>query len=259
MRRTAVTAGVLVVLASALAAGIALGRTQPSPGALNPADTTIGRAHDFPAASLPDTAPSPTTTVPLTALAPSSSSAPATARYAFPVAPAAKASYGRSHHDYPAADLFAPCGTSVVAPTSGTLTELRRVDAWSSKNDSGATRGGLSFTLVGDDGVRYYGSHLQSIDSSLAVGTGVDPGRKIGEVGRSGNAVGTPCHLHFGISPPCPHREWQVRRGTVYPQPFLDAWRTGGSASPAADVRGWAADHPSACAAASALPDAGAS
>lgn len=259
MSRMAVTSGAVVVLATALATGIALGRSQGPPVASTPAATTTKTVQE-PTTAAPSVTTSPSViTVLVTTPAASSSVAPATTNYAFPVVPAARASYGRSHHDYPAADIFAPCGTSVVAPTSGTLTEVRRVDAWSAKNDTGASRGGLSFTLVGDDGVRYYGSHLQSISSSLALGTRVDFGREIGEVGRSGNARDTACHLHFGISPPCPRPEWQVRRGTIYPQPFLDSWRSGGSGSPSADIRRWAGEHPSACASASDLADAASS
>jgi len=171
--------------------------------------------------------------------------------------PATSATYGQSHHDYPAADVFALCGSSVVAPTSGTLTELRRVDVWSSSNDTGATRGGISFTLVGDDGVRYYGSHLKAIVSSAVVDTRIDAGQEIGQVGNTGNARGTACHLHFGISPPCPRQEWRVRRGTLYPQPFLDSWRRNGNDSPAAAITRWAAQNPSACESAADLPDAG--
>lgn len=255
--------GVAALLVAALGAGTWLGtqrrESEVTAGAsatsLDQGGTTAPQA----STSVPTTTPTVATTVvpPTTADLPATTVPPAGARYAFPVT--GKATYGRSHHDYPAADLFAPCGTPIVAPTSGTLTELRRTDAWSAKNDTGATRGGLSFTLVGDDGVRYYGSHLESVAAAVAVGTRVEPGREIGQVGNSGNARGIACHLHFGISPPCPRPEWRVRRGTIYPQPFLDSWRQGGSDSPSAAIRLWAAANPSACTVAAELPDAAAS
>lgn len=80
--------------------------------------------------------------------------------YTFPMSPASVARYGRSHHDYPATDIFAPCGTPAVAVTGGVIQEVIRTDEWSSANDNPAIRGGLSYSMVGDDGVRYYGSHL---------------------------------------------------------------------------------------------------
>ena len=71
-------------------------------------------------------------------------------------------SYGRSHHDYPATDIFAARGCTVVAPVTGRVDEVSTVDRWSSSTDRGADRGGRFFSIVGDDGVRYYGSHLQT-------------------------------------------------------------------------------------------------
>ena len=46
-----------------------------------------------------------------------------------------------------------------MAVTDGVILEVNRVDTWNPKIDAGATRGGLSVSLLGDDGVRYYGSH----------------------------------------------------------------------------------------------------
>lgn len=74
---------------------------------------------------------------------------------------------------------------------------------WDSDSDDPALRGGLSVTLVGDDGVRYYASHLRAINPGIEAGTRVEAGQPFGEVGDTGNAAGTGCHAHFGISPPC--------------------------------------------------------
>jgi peptidoglycan LD-endopeptidase LytH len=156
--------------------------------------------------------------------------------YSFPLSPASVARYGRSHHDYPATDIFAPCGTPVVAVTSGVIHEVSRTDTWSSANDDPAIRGGLSTSLVGDDGVRYYGSHLSAVAPGIEPGVRVEKGRQIGAVGDTGNARGSGCHLHFGISPPCGPGDWQVRRGTLYPWPYLDSWRSGGTRSPAGEI-----------------------
>jgi murein DD-endopeptidase MepM/ murein hydrolase activator NlpD len=148
-------------------------------------------------------------------------------QHVFPIDPANVAKYGRSHHDYPAADIFAPCGTTVVAPVAGTISEMSTKDVWDPKVNDGATRGGLSVTLVGDDGVRYYGSHLSAIDPALVVGRHVDVGQPLGKVGNTGDARGIQCHLHFGISAPCGVGDWQVRRGALQPAPLLDSWRAG--------------------------------
>jgi murein DD-endopeptidase MepM/ murein hydrolase activator NlpD len=159
--------------------------------------------------------------------------------YTFPLSPASAARYGRSHHDYPATDIFAPCGTPVVAVTSGVIQEVSRADEWSSADDNPAIRGGLSTSLVGDDGVRYYGSHLSAVAPGIDPGVRVEKGRQIGTVGDTGNARGSGCHLHFGISPPCGPGDWQVRRGTIYPWPFLDSWRSGATRSPLEEVQAW--------------------
>ena len=60
--------------------------------------------------------------------------------------------------------------------------------------------------MLGDDGVRYYLAHLQAIDDAIEPGVEVTAGQRLGEIGRSGDA--SACHLHFGISPPCPGLEW---------------------------------------------------
>jgi hypothetical protein len=72
-------------------------------------------------------------------------------------------------------------------------------------------------------------------------------------MGRTGRASG--CHLHFAISPPCPGKEWSVRRGVIAPWSYLDAWRRGEQLSPAAEVAAWSLAHPDACQAAMADPN----
>lgn len=184
-----------------------------------------------------------------------SATAPDDLAYAFPIRPGDTANYGRSHHDYPATDIFAPCGTAFVAVVDGSVHELSRVDAWEPSNDTGDTRGGLYVSVVGDDGVRYYGSHLRTVAEALEPGARVRAGDDLGTVGNSGNARGIDCHVHFGLSPPCDTGEWSVRRGVVYPWPYLDSWRSGGRESPALEVEAWARGHPNACAEATGADD----
>lgn len=164
----------------------------------------------------------------------------------FPVSPASGARYSRAHHDYPAADVFAPCGSAVVAVIDGRIDEVSTVDPWSSETDNGATRGGRFVSVVGDDGVRYYGSHLADVAPGIRPGVRVSAGRRLGSVGESGNAKGTGCHLHFGISPPSGPGDWEVRRGVVWPWPYLDAWKAGTPKSPAEEVQARAPESPAA-------------
>lgn len=157
--------------------------------------------------------------------------------YVFPVADC-PVNYARAHHDYPATDILAKKGCKVVAPTSGVVDEVNRIDRWSGKTNLGADRGGLSVSIIGDDGVRYYGSHLSSIVASVVPGLRVTAGQVLGKVGATGSARGTSPHLHFGISWPTPSQSevWWVRRGMVLPWKYLDAWKNGKDLSPVKEV-----------------------
>lgn len=99
-------------------------------------------------------------------------------------------------------DMLAPRGTPVVAPVGGTL-ELR----------PDGTIGGKAWYLHGDDGNTYYGAHL---DAYKAGSGRIEAGQQIGVVGDTGDAKGTPPHLHFEFHP----------RGGAPVDPFftLEAW-----------------------------------
>ena len=156
--------------------------------------------------------------------------------YTFPVI--GTSSYAHTHHDYPATDVMTRCGNRFVAVTSGVVLAVSSKDTWSPKVNAGATRGGLSVAILGDDGVRYYGSHLSAVDKSISPGVRVKTGQTLGKTGDTGDA--SACHLHFGISPPCAKQgDWWNQRGTVYPWPFLDSWKKGGQKSAVATVAAW--------------------
>ena len=157
--------------------------------------------------------------------------------YTFPIA-GCKYTYAKGHHNYPATDILTKIGCSFVAPTSGLIDEVNKVDRFTWKTNKGADRGGLSVSMIGDDGVRYYGSHLSAIPAAINPGLRVAAGDLIGKTGNSGDAKGTTPHLHFGISWPTPSGKniWWVRRGELYPWPFLDAWKLGKDLSPAGSV-----------------------
>jgi murein DD-endopeptidase MepM/ murein hydrolase activator NlpD len=155
--------------------------------------------------------------------------------YTFPVANCA-VNYARAHHDYAATDILAKAGCKFVAPINGIVDEVSRIDTWRSPPNLGITRGGLSVSIIGEDGVRYYGSHLRSVPENIQPGVSVLAGDVLGAIGSTGSARGTAPHLHFGISWPTPPDTWWVRRGEVLPWKYLDAWKKGKDLSPAKAV-----------------------
>jgi murein DD-endopeptidase MepM/ murein hydrolase activator NlpD len=97
-------------------------------------------------------------------------------------------------------DLFAPRGTPVGAPITGTITFATD------------RLGGRTFTIVSPSGWVAYGAHLAS---TVGGSRWVAAGQLVGTVGDSGNARGGAPHLHL-----------QLRRGAappVNPYPSVDA------------------------------------
>lgn len=156
--------------------------------------------------------------------------------YVFPIANCTF-KYGKYHHDYPATDIQAKKGCAFVAPIAGVVDEVISKDVWSGKTNKGEDRGGLAVSIIGTDGVRYYGSHLSAIETGIATGVAVVAGQKLGAVGSTGSARGTTPHLHFGISWPTEKGIWWVRRGVLYPWKYLDAWKAGKDLSPVNSIK----------------------
>jgi len=154
--------------------------------------------------------------------------------YFFPIQPPSLANFGEgvASHGYPATDIFAPEGTKVVAVTDGVVNFVSYQDTWDPQQDDPATRGGLSVAIIGDDGVRYYGSHLSVIQGGITPGVRVAAGQLLGYVGHTGDARNTESHLHFGISRPTFPEDWKARRGQVDPYAYLFAWRSGLNLTP---------------------------
>ena len=82
-------------------------------------------------------------------------------------------------------DMFAPRGTPIVAPVSGTAAPY--------PNPSG----GNGLELYGRDGNRYYFAHLDHYGQTGSVSRGT----VVGYVGNTGDAQTTSPHLHFEIHP----------------------------------------------------------
>ena len=93
-------------------------------------------------------------------------------------------------HWHEGIDIFAERGTPLVATERGVITRV------------GVGRlGGLKFWLVGESGTEWYYAHLDSFAPDLTEGLVVEPGRLLGYVGNTGNAIGTPPHLHMELHP----------------------------------------------------------
>lgn len=115
--------------------------------------------------------------------------------------PSLRSSYGEprsGHRSHQGIDIFARRGTPVVAACAG---EVVRV---------GQDRLGGNVVWVAGGAARlYYYAHLESFRPGLHVGERVSSGTALGRVGTTGNARGTPPHLHFGIYP-ASHLFWPV-------------------------------------------------
>lgn len=152
--------------------------------------------------------------------------------------------YIRDHLHYPATDVEG-CYAHVLAPTAGEIFQVRIKDKWIEEVDEPGTRGGLTITLIGDDSVRYFFSHLGRV--KVRTGQRVQPGDWIGVMGSSGNARITRCHTHFAISRICPRAEALLLQGEIWPWRYLDAWRKGAQLSPKAEKNKLIDEQPNRC------------
>ena len=95
----------------------------------------------------------------------------------------------RGARPHEAVDILAPRNTPVVAVESGAIAKLFVSNA-----------GGITVYQFDPSGrLAYYYAHLEKYADGLHEGQAVAQGDVIGYVGTSGNANGTPPHLHFGI------------------------------------------------------------
>ncbi|MCP3855130.1 MAG: peptidoglycan DD-metalloendopeptidase family protein [Actinomycetia bacterium] len=93
-------------------------------------------------------------------------------------------------HWHEGIDVFAEYGTSLVAAERGVVSKI---------NDN--RLGGLSVWLQGESGIEWYYTHLSGVAPDLEVGLLVEGGDELGYIGTSGNAAGTPPHLHMQLHP----------------------------------------------------------
>ena len=105
---------------------------------------------------------------------------------------------GRLHEGQ---DIFAPKGTPVLSATDGYVYNIGENNL-----------GGQTVSVIGAGGRVYYYAHLDSYAPKLAKGDQVTTRTLLGYVGTTGNAQGTPPHLHFGV---------YATSGAINPLPLL--------------------------------------
>ena len=92
---------------------------------------------------------------------------------------------GRTHEGQ---DIFAPKGTKILSATNGYVYKIGENNL-----------GGQTVSVISSGGRIYYYAHLDEYAPNLKVGDQVTTRTVLGFVGTTGNAQGTPPHLHFGV------------------------------------------------------------
>lgn len=92
---------------------------------------------------------------------------------------------GRRRHE--GIDIFAPRGTVIRSTTEGMVLRTGH-----------GGLGGRTVWITGPGGHKHYYAHMDRF-AGLVPGMRIAAGTVIGYVGDSGNAKGTPPHLHYGI------------------------------------------------------------
>ena len=109
-------------------------------------------------------------------------------------------------------DIFAPLGAPVLAVADGTVYSV----GWNKV-------GGNRLWIRDASGNQFYYAHLSAFSPLAVNGSDVKAGDVVGFVGNSGDAEGTPFHLHFEIHPAA--LLFLGYDGVIDPTPYLDAWR----------------------------------
>jgi Transglycosylase-like domain/Peptidase family M23 len=109
-------------------------------------------------------------------------------------------------------DIFAPSGAPILAVAAGTLFSV----GW---NDIGGKR----LWLRDRQGNEFYYAHLSAFSPIAVEGARVAAGEVLGYVGTTGDAQGTPAHLHFEIHPVS--MLGLGYDGAVNPTGYLESWR----------------------------------
>jgi len=109
-------------------------------------------------------------------------------------------------------DIFGSLGQPLVACTDGIVFSV------------GFNKiGGNRLWIVDKAGNQFYYAHLSAFAINAVNGSHVKAGQVIGFMGNTGDAEGTPYHLHFEIHPVS--FLYLGYDGAVDPTPYLDAWQ----------------------------------
>ncbi len=109
-------------------------------------------------------------------------------------------------------DIFAPLGAPVVAVANGTVFSV----GWNHL-------GGYRLWLRDRQGNQFYYAHLSAYSPLAVNGRHVRAGDVLGFVGNTGDAVGTPYHLHFEAHPVT--LLYLGYDGATDPTTYLNAWK----------------------------------
>jgi len=109
-------------------------------------------------------------------------------------------------------DVFAPLGAPILAVADGTVYSVGR-----------NRLGGNRFWLRDLAGNEFYYAHLSAFSPAAVNGSRVRAGDVIGFVGNTGDAQGTPFHLHFEIHPASLLVRGQD--GVINPTRYLRGWQ----------------------------------
>ncbi|MER6826608.1 peptidoglycan DD-metalloendopeptidase family protein [Streptosporangium sp. NPDC000563] len=228
-RLAAVTGAALVTAACAPPGGVAgIGTAAPTPGAESAAGAPASSVTATMPQATPTSAPPPTAVDRPKADSPVQVPPPKVSEhtYVFPVK-GCSVTYESRLLVLPKTTIWAGKGCSFVSPVNGVVDEVNTKNRWKPSTDRGADREGRFVTVIGDDGVRYLGGHLDKIALGVRPGLRVRAGQVLGQVGNSGNARSTASNLYFAISWKTSPSMWWVRRGMVKPWDYLDAWLKG--------------------------------
>jgi murein DD-endopeptidase MepM/ murein hydrolase activator NlpD len=127
----------------------------------------------------------------------------------------------------PKTTIWAGKGCVFVSPVNGVVDEVNIKNRWKPSTDRGPDREGRFVTVIGEDGVRYLGGHLDKVLPGIAPGVKVKAGQQLGLVGNSGVARATASNLYFAISWKADPKYWWIRRGMLGPWNYLNAWYNG--------------------------------
>jgi murein DD-endopeptidase MepM/ murein hydrolase activator NlpD len=109
-------------------------------------------------------------------------------------------------------DIFGQLGQPLVACADGTVFSV----GWNKV-------GGNRLWILDGQGNQFYYAHLSAFSTTAVNGARVKAGQVVGFLGNTGDAEGTPYHVHFEVHPVS--LLYLGYDGAVDPTPYLDAWK----------------------------------